>query len=295
MIKKEFREIFVNDYKLPIQFLESPYFEYFLNLYNEEFEINKKVELFNNTISHFKSVEEFKNKWHVLKNQIIDDIKKTKEYQELNQSEFYRSPLKIERGHPYNQKYINVPILSIDIIQANFNCLKNHNPNILLGANSFKELVKMYTDLDYYSDIKIFRQIVFEQLNAGRQQSLQREITDSLIIDLKKEIPNIFIKMPANDEVCIPLNQNITELKDRVLNVLSKHKLKHIFRTEEFVLRHISNNFFFKDYGNGKIKLRMVPKIFYAQAYKKAKNKEIEDFDLLFVHEGKIAKFQETL
>lgn len=294
MIRLEFREIFCNDFKIPIRIFQSPFFEYYMNLFNKDLDTLAKAEIFNKTLQTYSTLDNFKEEWHKIKNGIVSDIESVEEYKRLiSLKEGYQTPFKVERGNPYNFKFKDVECISIDLISANFNCLKNYNSKIVLDTNNFKELVSKYTTCPYYSEVKIFRQVVFEKLHPNKQQGLQREMMDQVLKDLFKEFPNLYVRMPSNDEIVVPLNQDYPHLKSMVLQIVKNHKLSSMLKTESFVVRHIFDDCFYKEFEDGKIQLRQVPTNIFSQAYKKARGLPLTEEDLYFMHEGKLAKFME--
>ena len=292
MIKKEFRETFCNDFKLPIKVYDSPLFEYYMNLYETDLEISKKVKIFEDTLSHFKTMEDFKEEWHKIKNGICKDIEATKPFQELvKDTSGYQSPYKVERGNTYNHMFKGVPCVSIDLVSANFNSLRFHDPEIVLNTKDFKELVSRYSEIPYYSNVKIFRQVVFEKLAPNRQQSLQRKMMDSVLKELYALKENLYVRMPSNDEIIVPFWNDQKDLLEPIKDVLKSHSLSSVLKMEEFTVEHIFDDLFYKQYPDGKIQLRNVPATYYSKAYKLAKGLPLTDEDEYFVFEGRLAKF----
>lgn len=294
MIRLEFREIFCNDFKIPIRIFQSPFFEYYMNLYDKDLNTLAKADIFNQTLKTYSTLESFKEEWHKIKNGIVTDIESTSEYKSLvSIKEGYQSTYKVERGNPYNFKFKDVECISIDIVAANFNCLRNYNSKIVLDSKDFKELVSKYSSCPYYSEVKTFRQVVFEKLHPNKQQGLQREMMDQVLKELFGKFTNLYVRMPSNDEIVIPLNQNYPHLKEGVLEIVRNHKLSSVLKSEVFFVRHIFDDCFYKQFDNGKIQLRQAPINIYSQAYKKARNIPLTEEDLYFIHEGKLAKFME--
>jgi hypothetical protein len=243
-------------------------------------------------LSHFKNLEDFKEEWHKIKNGIIKDIEETKSFQELvNQKEGYQSPYKVERGNPYNHAFKGVRCISIDLKSANFNSLRFFNPETVLNTKDFSELVSRYSSVPYYSHVKIFRQVVFEKLQPNKQQGLQRKMMDSVLTELFKIKPDLYVRMPSNDEIIIPLNNGQEKFTTQFQEAIKNHPLTEILRLEEFSVEHIFDDLFYKKFDDGKIVLRNVPSPYYSKAYKMVRGLEITDEDSYFIYEGKLAKF----
>ena len=291
MIPLEFRKIFCEDFKLPIKIYDSPLFEYYLNLYEYDLDISSKFKIFTDTMKEFKTPQTFSDEWHRIKNSIVADIDATPEFQEFVASPSYQSPFKVERGNVFNHKYSGSRVISIDLIEANFNSLKFFNPNIVFNCKNFEELVSRYSKLPYYSKVKIFRQVVFEKLHANRQQGIQRKMMDSILSDLFKIYPNLDLRMPSSDEIVIPLSGIQADFENTIKKIVSDHSLNNILRVEPYEMLHICDDYFYQKFDNGKIRLRNVPSPFYTSFLKKAKGLELSDEDLYFHFEGRLAKF----
>jgi hypothetical protein len=294
MIPIMFREAFCEDFKIPIKIFDSPLFEYYLDLYEHDMKISEKVRLFNSCLSDYQTIDKFKDEWHRIKKQIVAGISATAALKNLvADNSGYQSPYRVERGNPYTHAFKGVDCISIDLISANYNCLRNHDASIVLGTKNFQELVAMYSGNPYYANVKIFRQVVFEQLSPTRQQSLQRKMMDSVLAELYAVKNDMYLRMPSNDEIVIPLWKDQSTLREKIKEVTSSHALSPILRIEEFTVEHIFDDLFFKKFTDGRIQLRKVPSQHYPRAFKMAKGLPVTDNDLHFVFEGRRAKFSE--
>lgn len=293
LINPEWRERFCGDFKIPIKIFTSPLFEYYCNLLEKDYEINKKAELFINSLKSFDNdLKKFMDEWHRIKHDLIQSIKDTPEYQKEISTDFtYRTPFKVERGNPYNQAFKDVECISIDIISANFQSLKFMSPKIVLDTNSFKELVSKFTPDPYFGEVKIFRQIVFEALGANRQQSTQRKMMDKVLTSLFQHKPDLYVRMPSNDEIIVPLNQGSSSLGDEVEEIIKNHELGSILKVERFTVKHIEDDMFYKLFKDGKVILRNVSGHHFSRAYKLTHNLPLSSEDDFFVFEGRLARF----
>ena len=290
------REQFCNDFKIPIKIFSSPLFEYYCELFNEDFQVSSRAALFLKVLEENENdLKKFKDYWHKIKHQIITDISATPEYQSSMAEKWtYQSPFKVERGNPYNHAFTNVECISIDITSANFQSLRYMNPNIVFGTKTFAELLSRYTAQSYFAQVKIFRQIIFESLGANRQQAVQRKMMDTVLKSLFDLKPDLFVRMPSNDEIIVPLNQGSSALGDDVESLVKNHDLGSILKVERFVVKHIEDDMFYKLFSDGKFILRNVGGQHFARAYKKVKGLPTKDEDLYFMFEGKLAKFVRT-
>lgn len=291
MIPFEFRQTFCEDFKLPIKIYDSPLFEYYLDLYEEDLKISEKIKIFTDTMKVFKTPETFSDEWHRIKSAIINDINELDAFKNFVNSSPYVSPYKVERGNVFNQKYKNSRILSIDLVAANFNSLRHFDPAIVFGCENFAELVSKYSDLPYYTHVKIFRQVVFERLHSNRQQSIQRKMMDSVLTPLFELCTNLELRMPSNDEIVIPLDGMQKELEESIKQIVANHALKNILRVETYQMHHICDDYFYQQFDDGKIRLRNVPSPFYSRYLKLAKGLKLTEEDSFFIYEGRKAKF----
>jgi hypothetical protein len=153
-------------------------------------------------------------------NQVIEFIKKSRAYSELNDDNLIES-------YPTNKNFeweSGKKYLSIDINSANWVALKRYDPEFLneLG-DSYQDLLKKFNIHPVFWSSKQFRQYIFGNINPKKQVRVQR----SIIEDLIKTIPFT--------PVCIKTDEVIYEFNDQLIsniNVLGSDFKWKLFKVE---------------------------------------------------------------
>ena len=281
---------FVSDMNLPICIFDEPYFTYFINLYE----------------NNFQSL----TKWN---NEIITDILNSDSYKEFNNMDMSMFAIKkygFSTSNIYNETNNNRKFISVDLKKANFQALRLVN---VIDDKNYFDFLSHYTDIQYIKDSKYTRQVIFGKLNAKRQITVEKYIISLiyetlLSFDWFKEIIDK-VESFASDEIVFSVKNNVDDYTvNFVINDLSlyiQQELGYSTDVEYFVLtmhkfytyKNDQLNVFKKQFLNIEKddEILTVPMFYYAQVYKLLNNLPIEDNDLLFNMEGQIAKFLNPL
>lgn len=290
---------FASDLKLPINIYSEPYFEYFMELYNPDFNTKEKMKTFEKLLTKFSNQEEFFQNSERISSSIKDLIAKTETYKKLNAFDMNKDfPLEeqVKQQNIYIIPNVGKKLISVDLEKANFNVLKMIGLSEEVGANSYNELLNKFTDDEYYFISKKIRQVIFGDLNPARQQRIQKFVINNLCKKLKEN--GCTLSSASSDEIIIQ-NQDLTskDIKEILKEVPEEFKF---FRVEDFVFEKIDENhdFFVKTTlteKGPKTEFKNVPGHVFAQVYKRYLNQESNEYDLLFYHEGFLAQFKEKL
>lgn len=290
---------FTSDLKLPINIFNDPYFEYFMELYNNDFQTKEKMVVFENLLNKFNNVEEFfKNSENIISS-IKSLISSTETYNRLNSFDMNKEfPLEeqIKQQNIYILPNVGKNLISVDLEKANFNVLNMIGLGKEIQANSYNQLLSKFTNDEYYFISKKIRQVIFGDLNPARQQRIQKFVINQLCKKLKEN--GCILSSASSDEIIIQnQDMNSKDIKEILKDVPEEYKF---FRVEDFIFEKIdsNNDFFVKTTltNNGfKKEFKNVPSHFFAQVYKKHLGQESNEYDLLFYHEGFLAEFKEKL
>lgn len=321
---------FVSDNSLPIIIFEEPDFDYFLNLYEEQFSaktkwnklINVIDEKFNGNPNLF--LEEFAR----VRNNMIESILENKHYQEFNESKDvlskYNLPkLNYPKSNVYKETNNGRYFLSIDLKKANFSALMYHDSRIL-GEETiipYEDWVKKFTDLEYIIESKYTRQVVFGKLNPSRQikvenymiyQALQKYLilfeslninvevvsfcTDEVVFDITDNFKYVFDNMYEIKHLqkCLKDENNINVDVELYRLGLQKFKTYKDAEMPVYMKTYLDN----KERGKFSAavhNLFSVPSFYYAQVYKLIHGMKVTETDMKFYMEGQIAKFYHPL
>lgn len=290
---------FASDLKLPINIYSEPYFEYFMELYDKDFQTKEKLKHFEALLSKFSNQDEFFKNSERISSSIKDLILNTQTYKKLNGFDMNKEfPLEeqVKQQNIYILPNVGKKLISVDLEKANFNVLKMIGLNKEIEVETYHELLKKFTDDEYYFISKKIRQVIFGELNPARQQRIQKFVINNLCTTLKEQ--GCILSSASSDEIIIQ-NQDLSanDVKEILKNVPEEYKF---FRVEDFFFEKIDENydFFVKttltDKGP-KTEFKNVPSHVFAQVYKRYIGQETNDYDLLFYHEHFLAQFKEKL
>lgn len=220
---------------------EYEHFDYYIQQYsklNRWRDIYKMIDLYND----FESSVDEPYQYKIYKsNQIIDFIKTTRAYNELNDDNLIPD-LPLTKNFEYSEQK---NYLSIDINSANWQVLKKYDPEFLneLG-DSYTDLLKKFDVEEVFWNSKQFRQYIFGNLNPKRQIKAQRVIVEELIKSISK-VSKIEIICIKPDEVIYQFD-NYSEIQQILKNLdtdMFKYKIFTVDRFENFRV----NNFYDTD------------------------------------------------
>jgi hypothetical protein len=272
------RKKFVKDFSLSIPVTESPYFEYFLNLYEHDYKAKTTFDHFVETVTSYEQQHNGKSLLgdaNTLSKKVRSVVGSTSEWSQFqdnvrNTGKQYelRKTMQVKNtGKVYCRENLNKYFISVDISSGNFTCLKYHNPAILLNCENFRELVKYIAQLefkcedekelertdfddsvvDYVSSSKQLRQVIFGYLNPKIQQTIQRFLI-GLVIEVIVQHANVPIEKfiaCTSDEVIFECEEDkFQELYELTKSLIEQHlpQLQKNLKVEAFTLASIGEN-----------------------------------------------------
>lgn len=317
-IDTELRRKFIKDTNFPIQVLESPYFEYFLELYEPTLGSKTawdklRTEISENFSGNPGKYLEYSKE---IQGKIIKDILENQEYQRFTKDEELSGTLsetsgEIKRGI-YSGAMSGKRFLSVDLRTANFQAFKWYSPGIVSGEKYWEGFVKRYTSLGSIISSKNLRQILLGQTNPGRLQGVERYLTWKITEALSPILPPEFTLISRTTDEAIweipgddwKMTRSLdVEIRDKVREVLGDIDIKIEVFTIKMIQRFTRSGEsilgFIKDFAwpLGKISvLKGVPKTYYPQIWKAWKGLDLNPtFDLVLLHEGELARFDYPL
>ena len=311
-----FRRRFVKDYNLPINIVDSPYFEYYMETY-DWFPKKEYEELVNDIESRFGgNVNLWLEEYAEMRDEIITTIENTDAYREFNSCDIKKWEVPKEmKNFPdlniYNQSSVGKTFISIDLKKANFQALKWVNPDIVLDSDTYEELIDSWGyDSEYMRTSKYTRQVIFGKLNPKRTITVEKyimsKVYDTVINDKMNFINEYDASLVAfkSDELIFEvLAENPVVGSEELFNYMKqiiKDNVGVDVHIDLFSVGEIStlnhNNITVNCYIRtnlltGEEKLKSASQIFYPQLYKLWKGMAINEKDLVFLSEGQLATF----
>lgn len=303
MFGKDVLKRFTKDYNLPIKIYSEPYFSYLIELYDDYLNTKSKLNLLEKAVLNFENESQFLANYFKVVDAIIDNIKSKPAFEEFNNCKLdqYQVTSKYPKSDIYKQINTGKYFVSIDLVKANFQALKYFNAELVNDKSNYKEFLANYTDIEYFAESKHLRQVIFGNLNPKRQAKIERYLIE-LVINYLIENGIIHadeIKMVTTDELVFSISEEkINDWVDKVdtLTDVIKETLSIDVDIEVFKLESVLDSYYVKEFLNKEgYQLMCVPQLYFPQVYKAYHGLEIEDKDLVFYHEHKLAKFLEPI
>lgn len=294
------------DYKIQIPVIDEQYFLRNLStLYPSNTSYINAIQLVYKWLEFHKTddISSFSNAVTTAINKIIDYLKS----KEPNHEKVESATCKSYEGFIEYSKGLNIfhsdnsdkEFISVDMIKANEKALKF--VEVLDPDESWETLVESVCGEDillsayiYYS--KSLRQVAFGMYNPQMQKQAEIYITENLVEHIEKNLDihrDNFIGY-TNDEILLRSSDEVySKIKSAKMN---DDFIFNLFRVDKFLLRQIGDMpFYVKIHDDGSETYHNIPNTYLVQAIKKYKNIPIDEDDLLFIYEGRKAKFVEPL
>lgn len=302
---KQLRSKFVRDFQLPIQVVQSPYFENTIKLLEDDCGAQTKygnllylvAEKFDGKIGKFLEYR------HKVVDDILSYIQNSDAYKEFLADKTVLddyTPIVANR-ELYTQEQSGHFFISYDMIKANFQALRYANPAIVKDCKTYEEFIGKFTDIDYFKHAKQLRQETFGKLNGKRTAAIEKRVSNEfakvLIERLKDKFTLFSIK---TDEIIFKFNGTEEEFKK--FKIADEEFDSFKFRANKFKLTHQEFKrytseskivaFIKEDYLNvNRRSLHCVPDTYYPQVYKLLNGIKIDDSDLVFYFDHELSKF----
>lgn len=304
------RARFVNDFNLPIQVLHSPYFEYYLDLYEDT--LNTKS-LYDNLMQDINTnyngnIEKWIEHYSLLRDKIITTVENSESFKYFNQKDMidYSVSYSIPNKDLYTETNNNQFFLSVDLVKANFQALRFFDKNIVFNQNTYEDFISIFDEDKYFQTSKYTRQVIFGKLNPKKTIIIEKYIM-YLVYEIIKKIEqynNIELYSVQTDELIFKSSSSMTAqdcmvMQNIIQNILNINVRVKNFRIEFIDIRTSKGDkipVFKKHFiDSEKYEIKQAPMTYYPQIFKLLNNMSINDEDLIFYYEHQLAKFLEPL
>jgi hypothetical protein len=236
------RNDFIKENKLSIPITDSPYFEYYLDLYEKDYQAKSKYNVFVDVIKllHSRSLN-FMDYKHKLISEIVAFISKSDIYQQFLSEKVDAPECNIANVNvcSIQEKGAEEYYISVDVIKANYTSMMHFYPEIFAGTKSWKEFMNKFTDIDYFADLKFFRQIIFGKLRMAKNQALWKRLLAQMYIMLTSETKLQIKGKISDDELLIKTTKDTIDhdLKTLEYNIANKLNLYSYCETTNKVIK----------------------------------------------------------
>ena len=293
-------DAFVKYSMIPIPVPMPEHIEYYINLFEPYYGAKQFYKSFMKSFSKYRNISSYTSFINGLMSTIVADIKnseKTKEFMSLKSGEhisrqnFGEKDISFmkKRGTVYVENNDSKQFLSVDIKSANFNILKDYDRDIVLGFDTWTDLIKSYTDDEFVVKSKHFREVVFGKVGITSKALNMcpyylSNIIHILFTDYNYEMTDV---VSVNcDEIVLKYKG---EIPTKILEIYPG-----FYNVEVYDLHKFQNKpFYYKNvtYPETKTVLKCVPKKFVAQAIKNLEGRPIDTRDMKFMDEGMVAQY----
>lgn len=295
---------FIKDSGLSIPLTDSPYFEYFIDLYDKAFHTKEKLSIFMKIVERFEEESEVLDYLQSITNRIIEDIQNKDVYKDFLTADMNQFAIKSRYPSSSIFKEVNTgkELISIDLSKANFQAMNYYNP-MILQAENYKEFLQRYTNEEYIWNSKYIRQVIFGNLNSKRISAIEKYMIYQIVEKIESIKLEDKIISVTEDEIVLEGNKEIYSL-------LCKEVKNLKVDIELFILKILrkengepfkSNKFYVKDFlahtdeKKLSFEIKATDSTFYSQFFKLLTNQKISENDLVFLNEGFVAQYKEMI
>jgi hypothetical protein len=255
-------------------------------------------------VAQFETEQDYFAHYNEVKDAAIEYIKESDSYKVFNDETWFSNT---HHDYPkkalYTEENLYKPFISIDMKKANFTALKMYRPEIFDNVNTWEEFISKFTKLQHIANSKYIRQVIMGACNPKKQTQLEYYYMVTLMDFIKNQIPGVEVLSVSVDEIilCHPFadenNKDMHEQLNQIKNALGRHVVGKHVRMEEFYLEPLGNYGFERInlYNPEDVTFKCVDAEFFHQHAKHYKGQPITDNDLVFYHNGKLAKFLEPI
>lgn len=291
----------VKDFKLPINTYDNDRFFYFIDLYDPVYQSKQKLDLLLEIISQSEDKEFFYSHHAQLKTGVKTSVINSEAYKKLVAMDVFKDyPMteQIPNRNVYIEEHLGKEFLSIDLEKANFNSLMFLGMGQELGIQNYQDLMNKYTQFEYFHQSKMLRQALFGELEAPKQQKLQKHVMSKFTEVLKPHGYEYFLA--SSDELILTQGElSITKVKNLLSQLPTQYQF---FKVEKFHLEKFEGKPYYTKHSikednqtEAKLEFKQCPIQFFAQIYKHHFNEPLNTFDMSFYYEGMLAEFKEPI
>ena len=314
VITEKLKQRFAKDIGVPIKIFVEPYFSNMLDLYEEHYGARTKWNQFLALLENFRNEEEYFAMYNRVKDDAINYLADNPEMKYFCETEDMKQ-FAPKFSYPSNSVFkctnVGKHFVSIDMVKGNFTALRHYNPDIFGGKETYEEFIGVFTNgCDHLTRSKYVRQVVFGNRSPKRQLTYERYLMEQVLSEIfaRTKILGKNVAYLGTDEIVLDISSYISsdgqldtkfqEMLNRAIDVSKanginvRHEYFHLYRikgTNDGYMRKYEFETAHKGVDFKCVEADEMP--FVIRAYKQ---EPIEDSDLVFVYNGKLAKLLEA-
>lgn len=299
------KQRFCKDYKMPFQVVHEPMFSYYLDKLDNYFSTKKKFDYLTEAVISLGGEDKFFAESNRVKDEIIHAVQTKEAYLKLQNDKLdeYNDTNGIRQQDIYGMHNVNKTFISLDLKKANFNVFKMYDKSLVLGFDTYEDLIGSVTEYEYFKQSKYLRQVIFGNMLPKKQQKLQSGVMTKLIKVLHNDVGikmEDFVSASADEVVFSVSPIDVDKFVDMIeRKIKANETTKDIaswVNVTAFTLKSIGDKkFFVKESFDGTVEFKGIQSYFFMQVFKKYIGEEIIDIDKTFYHDGYLATFNDNV
>lgn len=307
----ELNKRFCSDNNVPLKIYSGELFIERLKLFGA---YSDYLEFCKEYTENFNNEQEYFAYYNAVKDNAIEFIKNSKAFQTLNADDMNKYAVKysLPQADVYKCSCVGKQFISIDMSKANFSALVAYgreNDAPFFDNFDYDKFIAMFTNIKHIIKSKYIRQVIFGNCNPKRQVGYEKYLM-SIILDKLITLGIIAVsdvKSLCSDEIILSADNLDNDKIEKMLDILRDSSKKVPLKIERFKVGKVENTDAYLKEINLSIKymdgntvinngttLINVKCVNPEQApfiYRAIARQKIEDNDLIFNYNGKLAKF----
>jgi hypothetical protein len=312
VITEKLRQRFAKDIGAPIKIFVEPYFSNMLDLYEEHYSARTKWNQFLTLLENFESEQSYFAMYNATKDAAITYLANNPEMKYFCQQEDmkrYAPQFSYNSNSIFKCTNVGKHFVSIDMIKGNFTALRHYSPAIVGNKETYEEFIGQFCPHSYLCSSKYVRQVCFGNANPRRQTTYERYLMEQVLSEIfaRTKIPGANVAYLGTDEIVLDvtsyvhdgeLDAKFTEMLNRAINAVKADGIN--VRNEYFKLYRIkgTNGGYMRKYefdtAHKGVDFKCVEADEMPFVIRANKSEPIQDSDLVFVYNGKLAKLLEA-
>lgn len=293
---------FCKDCNLPITVFDNPYFIERLYTIDPLCNCVEKFDLFCEELEQFSNEQDYFEYYNSVKDSIIDSIKEKPDYIAFNNLTNLAVNTKYCRKNLYTEDNDASTFISIDMKKANFSAMRHYSTAIFEDCDTWEQYVERFTKCNHIINSKYIRQVILGACNPGKQIKYEHYLMGRLLDYIVSEQPSVadMVYSLGEDEILLQVTDNhnisLNTLREIIHNC--PDGIGKLVKIEMFVLDKIVGTdgwlktiYDFANNGTNRVEFKCLNAEIYHQVVKHYYGEPIEDDDLVFYHNGQLAKF----
>lgn len=291
---------FVKDCNLSIAVFDNPYFYERLQALNFLTGCIPAFESFCEELSDFACEQDYFEYYNQVKDNIINDIKENTQFKIFSLTQFGLTS-KYPRRNVYIEDNDGLVFFSLDMRKANFSALHHWSASVFKNCDRWEDFIGLYTNSNHIIQSKYIRQVIMGACNPKKQIQYERLLMHELLETILPYVSEYFeVFSLGEDEIIlqpkieIKSDRDIQLLYELVFGSLNHSQIKDCIRLTMFRLEKIKGtDGWIKHMINNEtmIEFKCLNSEIYHQIVKHYFCETITDNDLVFYHNGSLAKF----